>query len=124
MQEFIQKLMQEWMQHFSIGLLTFIGALVFPVYYLVMRMLHLLGAMATRTERPKEVVGVFLVLGIVVGGFIGSMLEPLRVQGVACHQYTGRSVLACIFDPDGLFEKKPPTTSPAYPQSKGSSKSR
>jgi hypothetical protein len=33
MQEFVQKFMQEFVQLFSIGILTFIGALVYPVVF-------------------------------------------------------------------------------------------
>ena len=90
MQEFMQKFMQEFMQLFSIGILSFIGALVYPIIYLVKRILRHLGAMATRTERPKEVVGVFLVLWIVIGGFIGSMAQPHFDKFTLCHQQVVR----------------------------------
>lgn len=87
------------MQHFSIGILSFAVAALFPVAYLTFRQVRRFGAWIKRENGPKERAGVVVVMLAVFGFALGSYAQPLRDQGVIC-QDEGRPVIPCVFEAD------------------------
>jgi len=86
------------MNHFAIGTLSFVVAVVFVVAYLAHFQLRRLGAWSKREEGPKDRVGFFVVVTAVLGLAVGSFAQPLWDKGAECRA-AGQPLAACVFLP-------------------------
>jgi hypothetical protein len=80
---------------FSIGVASFLGAVGVPLVYFFLRQLRHFGAWTSRAQRPKERVGVPIVLFVVLGFVVGSMAQQMVDIGASCHQ-RGKPLVSCV----------------------------
>ena len=81
---------------FSFGVASVVGAIGFPIVYLIFRQFRHVEAWANRAQRPKERVGVFIVVFVVIGIVAGSMAQPVVDIGASCLQ-RGKPLIPCLF---------------------------
>lgn len=74
---------------FGIGLLSFAGLILFPVVYLVGRVVRGIGAWMEREGGPKDRVMPKIIIAAVLGFAIGCFVQPKWEQLSECHAYTG-----------------------------------
>jgi hypothetical protein len=86
------------MSYFGIGILSFVGAILLPVLYLLARQLRRFGAWVQRNEGPKERADAMVVILAVLGFACGSFAQPLLHMGQEC-QAQGQPVVQCVFFP-------------------------
>lgn len=86
------------MQNFSVGLMSFAGAILLPVIYIIGRQIRRFTAWVERGNSPKERVGAMIVIFTIVGFVIGSLAQPLWDKSKAC-QAEGQPVMTCVFFP-------------------------
>ena len=84
------------MEHFSIGVLSFISAIIFPILYFTVFQLRRLGAWSKREEGPKDRIVFFLIVTALIGFTAGSLAQPLWNKGVEC-KAAGQSIIPCVF---------------------------
>ena len=84
------------MSHFSIGILSFVFILLFPVLYLVGFGLRYLVAWIRRKEGPKDRIWFYLIFASLIGFIVGSIAQPLWSKAVECRA-SGQPVLSCVF---------------------------
>jgi hypothetical protein len=86
------------MSWFSFGMFSFAFALLLPAVYLVARQARRFFAWADRDQEkaPKERVGVYLTLAVIIGFILGSMVQNLWNQAAPCRAQ-GKPVATCLF---------------------------
>ena len=72
------------MEHFSIGLVSFIFAIVFPVFYIVILQFRRLGSWSIRKEGPTDRIGFFLIIATILGFIAGSFAQPFWEKSKIC----------------------------------------
>jgi hypothetical protein len=72
------------MPQFSIGILSFEGAVLLPLAYLIGRQIRRFGAWIQRENGPKERAGSIVVILAIVGFVIGSFGQTQWNKGVVC----------------------------------------
>ena len=77
------------------GVASLIGAILFPIVYLIFWLFRHAQAWATRTQRPKEHIGGFMVVFVVIGLLAGSFAQPLVDTGVSCI-HRGKPLVPCV----------------------------
>ncbi|SFU32257.1 hypothetical protein SAMN05216339_101338 [Nitrosomonas eutropha] len=88
------------MQHFEIGVLSFVFAITLPVIYFIGYQVRRLGAWSKREARPGDRIGFFLIMALVLGFVFGSFAQPLWSAGVSCHA-AGQPVVPCVLNLGG-----------------------
>lgn len=83
------------MEHFSIGIASFVFAVIFPVLYLTKFQLRRLSAWSKRANGPEDRVGFFILLAIIFGFIIGSLAQPLWDKAAECKEIN-QPVLPCV----------------------------
>lgn len=83
------------MEHFSIGMISFAFAILFPILYFAGFQVRRLGAWSKRKEGPKDRIGFFLLVTAIFGFAIGSFAQPLWDKADEC-KAAGKSGLSCI----------------------------
>ena len=84
------------MEYFSIGLVSFILAIAFPVFYIVILQIRRLGSWSIREEGPRDRVGFFLIIATIFGFIVRSLAQPSWNKAVECRA-AGQPVLPCVF---------------------------
>ena len=84
------------MEHFSIGIVSFAFAVVFPVLYFVGFQVRRLGAWSKREDGPKDRVGFFLLVAAIFGFAVGCFAQPLWNKANEC-KAAGQPGLSCVF---------------------------
>ncbi|EKD1774703.1 hypothetical protein OQ637_000550 [Escherichia coli] len=74
---------------FGVGLLSFIGLIIFPVGYLVSRLAISIGAWFEREEGPKDRVVPKIIVAAILGFLLGSFAQPKWDQISECHDLIG-----------------------------------
>ncbi len=86
------------MEHFAIGMVSFVLSILFVLAYLAGFQVRRLGAWSKREEGPKDRVGFFVLVMAVVGFAVGSFAQPLWNKGVECRA-AGQALATCMFLP-------------------------
>lgn len=84
------------MSMFAIGICSVVGALLFPVIYLLRRFFIGAGNYLERREKQKDRVGAYIVIFAILGFFLGSLAQPHWDKILICKQATGLW-LSCFF---------------------------
>lgn len=85
---------------FSIGVISFAIAVLIPLIYVIGRGLDWFGATINRTEKPKDMMLVKIVMGVIIGFILGSFILGSFIQHfwdtfTACKE-TGYPLLQCF----------------------------
>ncbi|MES9993757.1 MAG: hypothetical protein ABW098_17545 [Candidatus Thiodiazotropha sp.] len=86
------------MEHFSIGIASFVAAIIFPLIYFFGLQFRRIGAWSKREDGPKERVSFFLVVATVIGFGLGSFAQPLVDKASECSA-ANKPVLSCVMLP-------------------------
>ena len=86
------------MEHFAIGTVSFMFAVIFPVLYFVVFQVRRLGAWSKRAEGPKDRIGFFLFVAVIFGFIAGSLAQPLWSKATEC-KAENQPVLSCVLFP-------------------------
>jgi len=86
------------MEHFTIGIVSVVFAVLFPVMYYIGFQVRRLGAWSKREQSPKDRIGFFLLIGAVFGFAVGSFAQPLWNKGTEC-KAAGQPVVSCVLFP-------------------------
>jgi hypothetical protein len=82
----------------SLIVFCLIGATVFVALYLLARQLRQLGAWIMRREGPRERVGAFIVIAVVLGAIAGGLAQQPVTAAMHCHA-NGQPVIPCLLAP-------------------------
>ncbi|ELZ5938423.1 hypothetical protein U0L13_000577 [Providencia stuartii] len=80
---------------FSVGIFSFAVAVLIPLIYVISRGLDWFGATINRTEKPKDMMMVKVVLGIIIGFILGSIIQYFWDTFTACKE-SGYPLLQCF----------------------------
>lgn len=84
------------MSMFAIGICSLIGAILFPLIYLLRRFFIGTGNYLERREKQKDRVGAYIAIFAIIGFIVGSLAQPQWEKSLICKQETG-SWFGCIF---------------------------
>lgn len=93
------------LDHWQFSYAAIIGGAILPLFYLIVRQLKRFSAWANREAGPKERVGVYIIIFVVAGIFIGGMSQDLVDLGVSCYKQD-KPVLSCMMESAFKNEKK------------------
>lgn len=80
---------------FSIGIITFVVALLIPAIYVLSRGASWFQAWLNNTEKPNDKMIVKIVLGLIIGFVLGGMLQYFWDAFVICKD-SGYPLLQCF----------------------------
>ncbi|EQC1412962.1 hypothetical protein ACY2L5_004319 [Providencia rettgeri] len=83
------------MWSFNIGIVSFVVAIFIPLIYVVGRGFKWFSATVERTEKPKDMVLVKILMGLVIGFILGSFLQQPWDNVINCKS-TGASTGQCL----------------------------
>ena len=83
------------MEHFAIGLLSFVFAAILVVFYFVARQVRRFGAWVQREDGPKERAVPMAAILAIIGFVAGSLAQPMWNKGAQCAA-AGKSVVPCV----------------------------
>ncbi|WP_210486930.1 hypothetical protein [Pantoea ananatis] len=84
------------MSMFAMGICSLIGAILFPLIYLLRRFFIGAGNYLERREKQKDRVGAYIAIFAIIGFFLGSLAQPQWENSLTCKQENG-SWFGCIF---------------------------
>lgn len=82
----------------SVGVVSFVLAVVLPIVWFIGFQVRRLGAWSKRQGGPKDRVGFFILVFAVLGFAVGCFAQPLWDKGVACNA-VHQPVLPCVLSP-------------------------
>lgn len=91
------------MEHFSIGIVSFVMPLIFAAAYIAGYQSRRLAAWSKREEGPKDRVSFFLATALIMGFGVGCFAQPLWDKGLECREQ-GRPLVACMIFPASLSQ--------------------
>jgi hypothetical protein len=83
------------MEHFSVGVVSVVFALFFPLIYYVGFQARRLGAWSKREAPPKDRIAFFIFAALVFGVVAGSLVQPYWDKGIEC-KAVGTPIASCL----------------------------
>lgn len=87
----------ELFEQWNLGYMVLLLPLFLVVMYLVVRQLRRLAAWVDRNESPKERVGAYIVILIIIGVLSGGVFQRPVELGFACND-ANRPIMPCVIE--------------------------